>query len=135
MKPSRIASTCTRQMSELWKIEGCASDEKDPRVAKTFRQDRSWILEDRILLVAMPEVTMGLPTSALVNEEFTFPLTFDNGGGPGDIGYGPYAELIVPPAGSETQQVEILGATYQGASAPGNGRHLRSERERSAPFA
>ena len=61
---------------------------------------------------------MGLPTSALVNEEFTFPLTFDNGGGPGDVGYGPYAELIVPPAGSETQQVEILGATYQGAQLP-----------------
>ena len=27
-----------------------------------------------------------LPVAALVNEEFTFPLTFDNGGGPGDVG-------------------------------------------------
>jgi hypothetical protein len=90
-----------------------------------------------------PEVTLGLPISALVNEEFTFPLTFDNGGDPGDVGYGPYAELIVPPAGSETQQVEILGATYQGAQLPvtavtfdqnGNAKHPLLEDSNGQPL-
>ena len=113
------------------------------REAKRFREDLSWILEERILLSVTPEVTLGLPTSALVNEDFTFPLTFENGGNPGDVGYGPYAELIVPPAGSQSEQVEILGATYQGAQLPetavtfdqnGNAQHPLLEESSGQPL-
>ncbi|MFO0889864.1 MAG: hypothetical protein U0790_12070 [Isosphaeraceae bacterium] len=97
-----------------------------------FRPEQSPFLEDRVLLAVEPVVAIGLPASALVNEPFTFPLAFDNAGGPGDIGYGPYAELIVPPAGAASQQVTIDGASYLGAQVPqsavsfdqnGNARH------------
>lgn len=46
---------------------------KNVREARRFRPDRGWILEDRILLAAKPEVTLGLPTAALVNEQFILP--------------------------------------------------------------
>ena len=71
-------------------------------------------LEDRVLLNATPEAAVvDLPAEELINEDFSFAVTFDNTALPADpagTGYGPFVDVTVEPG------VEINNVTYLGIS-------------------
>lgn len=75
----------------------------------------------RPLAAPQASVTVGLPGSVLIGEDFTFTATFDNTGS--DTGYGPFIDLVFPvngadgSAGSDTPDgIDFIGASYLGAS-------------------
>lgn len=67
-------------------------------------------LEDRVLLNATPEATVvDLPDQQMINEDFSFAVTFDNTSTiPSDVGYGPFVDVTVEPG------VDINSVTYLG---------------------
>ncbi|KSV72132.1 hypothetical protein N185_23410 [Sinorhizobium sp. GW3] len=71
-------------------------------------------LEDRVLLNATPEAAVvDLPAEELINDDFTFAVTFDNTASPSDplgTGYGPFVDVTVEP-GVEINSVTYLGTT------------------------
>ncbi|MGI6853293.1 isopeptide-forming domain-containing fimbrial protein [Mesorhizobium sp. 1B3] len=71
-------------------------------------------LEDRVLLSATPVATVvDLPDEELINESFTFGVTFDNtGADPQGTGYGPFVDVTVGP-GIEVNDVTYLGVSLQ----------------------
>ncbi len=56
-------------------------------------------LEQRIAPAALPIASISAPNEALIGEDFTFTVKFDNAGT--SIGYGPYIELLLPKSGKD----------------------------------
>lgn len=50
--------------------------------------------------LATPVLTLDVPESALINEQFEFTATFDNGS-PTKIGYGPFIDVVLDQAGAD----------------------------------
>ena len=73
-------------------------------------------LEDRLLLNATPEAAVvDLPDHSLINESFTFGVTFDNTAAPTDpqgTGYGPFVDVTVGP-GIDVQSIKYHGSSVQ----------------------
>lgn len=75
------------------------------------------------LLAVGPNVQVSLPAETMIGEQFTFNVTFQNTGAPGEVGYGPFVDLIFPvngldgAAGTDTPDgIDFTGATYLGAA-------------------
>ncbi len=102
-----------------------------PRMAGTLFDDAVVMLEERVMLDAVPTVSVDAPTNILLkaptNDGLNVSLIFDNTGT--DAGFGPYIELIAPkngvdgynaadPAFSATTTNDdgatFIGATYLG---------------------
>ena len=70
------------------------------RSSRPIKQSRGIeVLEQRIAPAALPIATISAPNEALIGEQFTFTVKFDNAGA--DIGYGPYIDLILPTSGKD----------------------------------
>jgi hypothetical protein len=80
----------------------------------------STVVEARPLNAPVASVSLATPGSVQLGQDFTFTVTFDNTGPPGDTGYGPFIDLIFPVigvdgAGAATDDgIDFLGATYLG---------------------
>lgn len=69
--------------------------------------------------VPLADVTLNIPANALIGQNFTFTVTFDNTGA--DTGYGPFIDLILPrngadgAAGTDTPDgIDFASASYLG---------------------
>ncbi|MEO1793926.1 MAG: hypothetical protein AAFU50_04880 [Pseudomonadota bacterium] len=89
---------------------------------RAFRIPRFELLEDRIVLDGVPDVTITGPDGTagtsvvdIGSQDAQFTLTFDNTGT--DTGYVPYVDLIVPSTGSDGDDgVTFDSATFLGAA-------------------
>jgi hypothetical protein len=74
-------------------------------------------LEDYIVPVPIPTVTITPPTEALIGEQTTLALSFDNTSPVAtDVGYGPYVDLFLPATGKDGNDgISFVNATYLGA--------------------
>ncbi len=66
-------------------------------------------LEDRCLLIANPVATISMPGTEMINENFSFRVSFDNAATGFDVGYSPFVDLSAP------NSIDIGGATYLGS--------------------
>ena len=93
-------------------------------VGRPLFDDAVMLLEDRIMLDAVPVVSVTPPEHVLLNNpanNFQVTLTFDNHAG-SQPGYGPYIEVIVPKNGADgvafgpahADGATFVGATYLG---------------------
>ncbi len=75
--------------------------------------------EPRPLMAAMASVSLGLPGSVMLGENFSFTVTFDNmGDAPG---YGPFIDLIFPVTGMDGDDgIDFVSATYLGLAVESN---------------
>lgn len=68
-----------------------------------------------LLAAPTPTVTLNLPGSTPIGEDFTFTVTFDNTGNPGDVAYGPFIDLILPTNGADGDDgISFIRAEYLG---------------------
>lgn len=77
-------------------------------------------LEERIMPAGVPVATLsGLPTTALIGEQTSFTVQFDNSSAT-DTGFGPYVDLYLPATGADgagaavDDGVTFVNATYLG---------------------
>lgn len=94
--------------------DGSARGQARLPMIPTYYRPRLRRLEDRVLLSATPVATVvDLPDEELINESFTFGVTFDNvGADPQGTGYGPFVDVTVGP-GIEVNDVTYLGVSLQ----------------------
>ncbi|MEO0949107.1 MAG: DUF4347 domain-containing protein, partial [Cyanobacteria bacterium J06641_5] len=72
------------------------------------------------VLTAVPTTTLGFAGDPLIGEDFTFTVTFENTGNPGDAGFGPFVNLILDTTGADGAGVETDdGITFNGATVFG----------------
>jgi LPXTG-site transpeptidase (sortase) family protein len=77
-------------------------------------------VEARPLFAPVASVSLSVPASVQLGQDFTFTATFDNTGPSDDTGYGPFIDLIFPVigvdgAGAATDDgIDFLGATFLG---------------------
>ena len=92
--------------------------------ARSRIADAVTLLEERIMLDADPAVAIHGPATVPLGGAFAVTLTFDNlapGGGPNDVGYGPYIDLVVPVTGKDgagaavDDGISFTSATFLGA--------------------
>ncbi len=69
---------------------------------------------EKPLTAPAASVSLDMPSSVFLGEDFQFTVTFDNTGD--QPGYGPFVDLIFPVTGQDGDDgVDFLGATYLGA--------------------
>jgi fimbrial isopeptide formation D2 family protein/uncharacterized repeat protein (TIGR01451 family) len=79
---------------------------------------------NRVAAAANPQVSVGLASEVMLGENFSFNVTFDNGGS--NSGFGPFIDLVFPFAGAdgvypfasgfEADGVNFTGATFLGTT-------------------
>jgi uncharacterized repeat protein (TIGR01451 family) len=65
---------------------------------------------DTISAGPVPAVTLSVPDEVLINEDFTFTVTFSNTGG--TVGYGPFIDLVLPAGGIDYNDVDPSISTH-----------------------
>ena len=81
----------------------------------------------RHVLAVGPNVALDLPVDVPIGQEFTFTATFTNTGAPGETGYGPFVDLLIPTNGTDgvggatsganrVDGLTVTGATYLGSA-------------------
>ena len=83
--------------------------------------------QPRPLFAAVPALSLNVPSTVMLGEEFTFTATFDSSG---DTGYGPFIDLIFPATGIDgvdegafdttptNDGVSFIGASFMGIAIP-----------------
>ena len=80
----------------------------------------------RHVLAVGPNVALDLPADVPIGQEFAFTATFSNTGAPGETGYGPFVDLLIPTNGADgvggatsganrIDGLTVTGAKYLGA--------------------
>ncbi|NNJ26985.1 isopeptide-forming domain-containing fimbrial protein [Alienimonas chondri] len=80
----------------------------------------------RHVLAVGPNVALDLPADVPIGQDFTFTATFSNTGAPGETGYGPFIDLLIPTNGTDgvggatsganrVDGLTVTGAKYLGA--------------------
>lgn len=74
------------------------------------------------LLAPVPGVSLDIPASLLIGEEFSFTVSFDNTSAT-DVGFGPYIDIFLPQSGADdgTAGEKEDGITYTSVDYLGNG--------------
>ncbi|RLD07296.1 MAG: hypothetical protein DRI32_01110, partial [Chloroflexi bacterium] len=80
----------------------------------------------RPLMAATPSLSLGVPSTVMLGEEFTFTATFDNTGT--DPGYGPFIDIVLPATGADgfgggiltppKDGISFIGASFLGSAIP-----------------
>ena len=81
----------------------------------------------RHVLAVGPNVALSLPADVPIGQDFTFTATFSNTGAPGETGYGPFVDLLIPTNGTDgvggatsgadrADGLTVTGATYLGSA-------------------
>ena len=81
----------------------------------------------RHVLAVGPNVALKLPADVPIGQEFAFTATFSNTGAPGESGYGPFVDLLIPTNGADgvggatsgadrADGLTVTGATYLGSA-------------------
>ncbi len=76
-------------------------------------------VEPRPAYAATAAVSLGMPASVMLGENFSFTVTFDNTGD--TPGYGPFIDMIFPVTGLDGDDgIDFISATYLGAAVESN---------------
>jgi len=105
--------------------DGTVVTRRRPAVVRQ-EQDRLWFdaLERRLALAAIPTATVSGGGSSLIGQEIPLTVTFDNtSSNPGDIGYSPYVDIVMPATGNAPPS-PYNGISFKPGSATYNGLAL-----------